>query len=177
MRICIYGAGAIGGYLGAQLALAGEEVTLIARGPHLKAMQIHGVKLCIRGEEQVVHPTCTDDPAEVGPQDYVIITLKAPSIPGIVDAIQPLLGPETAVLTAYNGIPFWYFYRLEGARRDHRLESVDPGGEQWPRPRTGGGRNTKTLNTAGENANPVVRRISAKSVSVSGPRKKLDPTM
>ena len=131
MLICIYGAGAIGGYLGARLALAGEEVTLIARGPHLKAMQTHGVKLCSRGEEHVVHPTCTYDPAEVGPQDYVIITLKAPSIPGIVDAIQPLLGPETAVLTAYNGIPFWYFYRLEGVRRNHRLESVDPGGEQW----------------------------------------------
>ena len=131
MRICIYGAGAIGGYLGVQLALAGEEVTLIARGPHLKAMQTEGLKLRIGGEEHLAHPTCTDDPAEVGSQDYVIITLKAPSIPGIVDTIQPLLGPETAVVTAYNGIPFWYFYRLEGAWRDHRLASVDPRGEQW----------------------------------------------
>ncbi len=131
MRICIYGAGAIGGYLGVQLALAGDEVTLIARGPHLKAMQTQGLKLCIRGEEHLAHPTCTDDPGEVGFQDYVIITLKAPSIPGIVDTIQPLLGPDTAVVTAYNGIPFWYFYRLEGAWRDHRLASVDPAGEQW----------------------------------------------
>ena len=131
MRICIYGAGAIGGYLGVQLARAGEEVTLIARGPHLKAMQTEGLKLRIGGEEHLAHPTCTNDPAEVRSQDYVIITLKAPSIPGIVDTIRPLLGPETAVVTAYNGIPFWYFYRLEGAWRDHRLESVDPRGEQW----------------------------------------------
>lgn len=131
MRICIYGAGAIGGYLGVQLALAGEEVSLIARGPHLEAMRTSGVKLRIAGEERVAHPTCTSDPAAIGPQDYVIITLKAPSIPGIVDSIQPLLGPDTAVVTAYNGIPFWYFYGLEGRWRDHRLESIDSGGEQW----------------------------------------------
>ena len=131
MRICIYGAGAIGGYLGVQLALAGEEVSLIARGPHLEAMRTSGVKLCIAGEERVAHPTCTSDPSAIGPQDYVIITLKAPSIPDIVDSIQPLLGPDTAVVTAYNGIPFWYFYGLEGTWRDHRLESVDSGGEQW----------------------------------------------
>lgn len=131
MRICIYGAGAIGGYLGAQLALAGEEVSLIARGPHLEAMRMNGVKLCIAGEERVAHPACTNDPAEIGPQDYVIITLKTPSIPGIVDSIQPLFGPDTAVVTAYNGIPFWYFYGLEGRWRDHRIESVDSGGAQW----------------------------------------------
>ena len=131
MRICIYGAGAIGGYLGAQLTLAGEDVTLIARGPHLKAMQIHGLKLCIQGREHLVYPTCTDNPAEAGPQDYVFITLKAPSISGIVHAIQPLLGRETTVVTAYNGIPFWYFYQLDGPWRDYRLESVDPGGRQW----------------------------------------------
>lgn len=131
MRICIYGAGAIGGYLGVQLALAGAEVTLIARGPHLEAMQKNGVKLCIGDEERVAHPRCTNDPAEVGHQDYLIITLKAHSMPGIVDTIQPLLGPETAVVTAVNGIPFWYFYRLEGPWQDYRLESIDPGGEQW----------------------------------------------
>ena len=131
MRICIYGAGAIGGYLGVQLALAGEDVSLIARGPHLEAMQKNGLKLRIGNEERVAHPLCTDDPADIGPQDYVIITLKAPSVPGIVDKIQPLLGPETAVVTAVNGIPWWYFYQLEGPWRDYRLESIDPGGEQW----------------------------------------------
>jgi 2-dehydropantoate 2-reductase len=131
MKICIYGAGAIGGYLGAQLALAGEEVTLIARGPHLEAMRRDGLKLLIDGEERVAHPTCTDDPQLAGPQDFVIVTLKAHSAPAVVGPMQALLGPETAVVTAVNGVPWWYFYELGGAWRDHRLESVDPGGIQW----------------------------------------------
>ena len=131
MSICIYGAGAIGGFLGAQLALAGEDVTLIARGPHLEAMQKNGVKLYINGEERVAHPHCTDNPADVGPQDYLIITLKSHSVPSIVDTIQPLLDSKTAIVTAVNGIPFWYFYRLEGLWQDYQIESVDPGGGQW----------------------------------------------
>lgn len=131
MRICVYGAGAIGGYLGAQLALAGEEVTLIARGPHLEAMQADGLRLLIDGEEHVARPRCTDDPAEAGEQDHVIVTLKAHSVPSIVDAMQPLLGPDTAVVWAVNGVPWWYFYELEGPWRDRRIESVDPGGVQW----------------------------------------------
>lgn len=133
MRICIYGAGAIGGYLGAELALAGMDVTLIARGPHLEAMARHGVRLLVGGHERVARPRCTDDPAMVGPQDYVVVTLKAPSWPGIVDSIQPLLGPETPVVAAVNGIPWWYFYRLEGPWRNHQLESVDPSGQIWRR--------------------------------------------
>lgn len=133
MRICIYGAGAIGGYLGAKLALAGTDVTLIARGDHLAAMRRNGVRLLEDGHEQVAHPPCTDDPAELGPQDYVVVTLKAPSWPGIVDSIQPLLGPQTSVVAAVNGIPWWYFYQLEGPWRDHQLQSVDPGGEIWQR--------------------------------------------
>ncbi len=131
MKICVYGAGAIGGYLGAELALSGADVTLIARGPHLAAMKQHGVRLQIDGEERVAHPVCTDDPAEVGPQDYVIVTLKAHSVPAIVDVMQPLLGPDTAVVWAVNGVPWWYFHRLEGPWEDHRLESVDPDGSQW----------------------------------------------
>lgn len=131
MSVCIYGAGAIGGYLGVQLALAGEDVTLIARGAHLEAMQKNGVRLQIAGEERVAHPRCTDNPADVGPQDYLIITLKTHSVPGIVDAIQPLLHSKTAVVMAVNGIPFWYFHRLEGPWQDYRIESVDPEGKQW----------------------------------------------
>jgi len=131
MRICIYGAGAIGAYLGVQLARAGEEVTLIARGPHLRAMQQHGVRLQLGEEELTAHPVCTDDPSAAGPQDYVIITLKAHSVPAIVEPLRHLLGPETAVVTASNGVPWWYFYALEGPWRDHRLESVDPGGHLW----------------------------------------------
>ena len=131
MKICIYGAGAIGGYLGAQLALAGEDVTLIARGLHLEAMRAKGLKLLIDGEEHTARPACTDDPSEAGLQDYVIVTLKAHSAPAVVEPMQALLGPETTVVTAVNGVPWWYFYELEGEWRDHRLESVDPGGVQW----------------------------------------------
>ena len=131
MRICIYGAGATGGYLGARLALAGQEVTLIARGAHLAAMQAHGVKLLAAGEERIARPRCLASPAEAGPQDYVIITLKAHSIPGAVGQMEPLLGKDTAVVTAVNGIPWWYFHRLSGPWENHRIDSVDPGGRIW----------------------------------------------
>ena len=131
MKICIYGAGAIGGYLGGQLSLAGEDVTLIARGPHLEAMQKNGVRLRIDGEERIAHPRCTSDPAVAGQQDYVIVTLKAHSAPAVVDAMQPLLGPDTAVVSAVNGVPWWYFHRLEGPWEGTRLQSVDPGETQW----------------------------------------------
>lgn len=130
MRICIYGAGAIGGYLGAQLCQE-HDVTLIARGPHLAAMQRDGLRLRIDGEERISRPHCTDDPNGVGPQDYVIITLKAYSVPAIVDRLPALFGPETCVVTAANGIPWWYFYQLDGPFSGHRLETVDPGGRQW----------------------------------------------
>ncbi len=131
MRICIYGAGAIGAWLGVELSLAGKDVTLIARGPHLEAMQKNGVKLLIDGEERVAHPRCIENPADAGSQDYVIITLKAHSLPGIADKIQPLLGPETAVVTGVNGIPWWYFYKLDGPYENHKLDSIDPGGKFW----------------------------------------------
>lgn len=131
MKVCIYGAGAIGGYVGAEMALAGHDVTLIARGPHLAAMKAKGLALIKDGATRVAHPRVTDDPAEAGPQDYVIITLKAHSVPGAVDAMRPLLGPATAVVPAVNGVPWWYFYKLPGPWENHRLESVDPGGRQW----------------------------------------------
>jgi 2-dehydropantoate 2-reductase len=131
MRICVYGAGAIGGYLGCQLALAGQDVTLIARGPHLAALRARGVRLLIDGEERVARPHATDDPSEAGPQDYVIVTLKAHSVPAITDALQPLLGPDSVVVWAVNGVPWWYFYGLAGPWEGRRLDSVDPDGSQW----------------------------------------------
>ena len=131
MKICIYGAGAIGSYLGAELALTGYEVSLIARGPHLEAMQASGLTLLIEGEKKVVQVACTDDPAQVGPQDYVIITLKAHSVSPVVEQMVPLLGPETAVVTAQNGIPWWYCHKLKGPLEDQLLESADPGGRIW----------------------------------------------
>ncbi|BBK40193.1 2-dehydropantoate 2-reductase [Allostella vacuolata] len=128
MRICIFGAGAIGGYLAAELALAGQEVTVIARGPHLAAIRAQGLTLLIGGERKLARVTATDDPAEAGPQDSVIITLKAHSLPPVAHQLAPLFGPETSVVTAMNGVPWWYFERLPGPWEGHRIRSVDPEG-------------------------------------------------
>ncbi|MGL4294853.1 MAG: 2-dehydropantoate 2-reductase [Aestuariivirga sp.] len=133
-RICIFGAGAIGGYVGARLAMAGEaDVSLVARGPHLAAMQQHGLILKQDGETRVLHPEVTDDPRQLGPQDFIILTLKAHAITGVIEALQPLVGPHTAILFAQNGIPWWYFYKSGGPFDGHRLQSVDPGGAIWDR--------------------------------------------
>ncbi len=131
MKICIYGAGAIGGYMGVQLAEAGADVSLVARGAHLQAMQRNGLRLRIDGEEKVAHLRCTSDPAELGPQDYVIVALKAHSVPGVVDAMQPMLGNDTGIVTAVNGIPYWYFYKHGGAYENSTLETIDPDARQW----------------------------------------------
>jgi 2-dehydropantoate 2-reductase len=131
MSIAIFGAGAIGGYLGARLALVGEDVTLIARGPHLEAMRERGLRLKEDDREVTVHPRLASDGGEAGPHDYVILALKAHSVTPALEAIKPLLGPDTAVVTAQNGVPWWYFYGLEGPLRNHRLETVDPGGRIW----------------------------------------------
>jgi 2-dehydropantoate 2-reductase len=131
MKVCIYGAGAIGGYLGVELARAGAEVSLVARGGHLEAMQTNGVKLLINGEERVARVRATDDPAELGPQDYVIIALKAHSVPSVVEKMRPLLGNDTSVVTAVNGVPYWYFYKHGGALENRTLETIDPAGRQW----------------------------------------------
>ncbi len=131
MKICIYGAGAIGGYLGAKLAKAGADVSLVARGPHLAAMRDNGLTLIEDGRTETFAVTASDDPATLGVQDYVVITLKAHSVPGVVDTMQPLLGDHTTVVHAVNGAPWWYFYKLEGPYENHRLASVDPGDVQW----------------------------------------------
>ncbi len=133
MKLAIFGAGAIGGYMGAKLAQRGDvDVTLIARGPHLAAMQQNGLRLIeADGSEIVTHPKLVADSKDAGPQDYVVLAVKAHSIPPALDAIVPLLGPETAVVTAQNGVPWWYFYGLEGPHAERRLETVDPGGRIW----------------------------------------------
>jgi 2-dehydropantoate 2-reductase len=131
MKICIYGAGAIGGYLGVLLARAGANISLVARGPHLAAMRENGLRLLIGDETLVARPRCTDDPAELGVQDFVIICLKAHSIPAVTGQMQPLLGPHTRIVTAVNGIPYWYFYKHGGAHEGSTLDSIDPGGRQW----------------------------------------------
>jgi 2-dehydropantoate 2-reductase len=131
MRICIFGAGAIGGYMGAKLAKAGADVSLVARGPHLAAMREKGLTLIEEGETFTVPVTASDDPGEIGPQDYVIITLKAHSVPPVVAKMQPLIGDDTTIVSGVNGIPWWYFHGLDGPLAGTRLESVDPGGAQW----------------------------------------------
>ena len=131
MKVCVMGAGAIGGYLGARFSRAGADVSLVARGAHLAAMRQQGVRVITDGEEFVAQPRCTDDPAELGPQDYVVLALKAHSVPGCVDMMQPLLGNDTAIVTAVNGIPYWYFHDHGGTFAGKTLETVDPGAKQW----------------------------------------------
>jgi 2-dehydropantoate 2-reductase len=133
-RICVFGAGAIGGYVGARLALKGEaDVSLVARGAHLAAMKANGLTLRQAGETHVLHPKVTDQPSELGPQDFIILTLKAHGLAGVIDQLTPLIGKDTAILFAQNGIPWWYFHGVQGPLAGTRLESVDPGGEIWNR--------------------------------------------
>jgi 2-dehydropantoate 2-reductase len=130
MKICIFGAGAIGGLMGAKLAAKGDvDVTFIARGPHLAAMRENGVKLISEGTEQIVHPRCVESAEEAGPQDYVLVTLKAHSLPSAAKKMQPLLGPDTAIVSAVNGIPWWYFHGLSGPYEGRIVQSVDPEGQ------------------------------------------------
>jgi 2-dehydropantoate 2-reductase len=132
MKVCIYGAGAIGGYLGTELSRApGVKVSLIARGTHLAAMRENGVKLLIGGEERIARVTCTDDPTELGKQDFVVVALKAHQAWEVAEQMAPLLGSDTAVVTSQNGVPWWYFHSLPGQYRDLRLASVDPDDRQW----------------------------------------------
>ena len=131
-RIAVFGAGAIGGYIGAHLARTGAEVTLIARGAHLAAIRERGLTVTeADGKQWHRRIPATDDARTAGRQDYVVVALKAHSVAGVVGAMRPLLAPETAVVTAANGVPWWYFHRLDGPWRDRRLESVDPGNRQW----------------------------------------------
>ncbi len=131
MKVCIYGAGAIGGFLGAGLADAGAAVSLVARGPHLAAIQANGLTLIKDGKTTTAAVRATDDPATLGVQDYVIVTLKAHSVIPALRQIAAVIGPDTAVVWAVNGIPWWYFHDLEGPWRDARLRSLDPGDAQW----------------------------------------------
>jgi 2-dehydropantoate 2-reductase len=131
VKICIYGAGAIGGLLGAKLALAGQDVTLIARGPHLAALQANGLTLYSEGQELLARPRAVEDPKAAGPQDYVIVAVKSTGLAPIAARMAPLLGPDTAVVTAMNGIPWWYFWHQEGPWRDRPLATIDPDGRLW----------------------------------------------
>ncbi|WP_265518306.1 2-dehydropantoate 2-reductase [Nitratireductor luteus] len=131
MKICIFGAGAIGGYMAVMMKRGGADVSLIARGPHLKAIQEDGLKLLIDGEEIVEHMPASKDPRDIGPQDYVIVALKAHQAWDSASDMAPLMHENTAVVTAQNGLPWWYFHGLGSAFSGFRLQSVDPGERQW----------------------------------------------
>ena len=128
MRLAIVGAGAIGAYLGAKLHRAGEEVHLLARGPHLQAMKERGLRVISAEGEFIVNPAAADDPSQIGPVDVVFLTVKAHSLPDIAPRLAPLLNAETAVVSAQNGIPWWYFQRHGGPWEGTRLEKLDPQG-------------------------------------------------
>lgn len=132
MKICIFGAGAIGGYMAAKLAQARADVSIVARGPHLAAIQAKGLTLLEEGGEPVtVQVRASAQPADLGPQDYVIVTLKAHSVPPVVGAMRPLIGPGTTIVSGVNGVPWWYFHKIGGPLEGTRLHSVDPGNVQW----------------------------------------------
>lgn len=131
MKIAIYGAGSIGGYLAVRLARAGADISVVARGATLAAIRERGVRLVTANETMEVKPRSAEHTADLGPQDYVILALKAQAISSVVDRIPPLLGPNTAVVTAVNGIPWWYFYKHPAPWENLTLESTDPGGRIW----------------------------------------------
>ena len=131
MKICVFGAGAVGGFLGARLANAGADVSLIARGDHLRRIKDEGLTILGRDEPLVVRPQCTDNPGEAGPHDVVFVALKTAAAPAAARLMKPLLGPKTTVVTAMNGLPWWYFHNHPGGYSDWRLASVDPGNQQW----------------------------------------------
>jgi 2-dehydropantoate 2-reductase len=129
MRICVIGAGAIGGLLGARLAKAGEAVTLVARGPHLEALKANGLRFIEEdGSEFVVRPKVVTNVREAGPQDVIVLGMKAHQVAAVVDNLAAAFTDDTMVLTAQNGIPYWYFMKLGGPHDGRVVESVDPGG-------------------------------------------------
>jgi 2-dehydropantoate 2-reductase len=129
LRVAVVGAGAIGAYVGAALTRGGSEVVLIARGPHLKAMQEHGVRVHSPRGDFAAHPRATDDLAAIQGADVVLVTLKAHSLPALAPRLGELLaGSQTVVIAAQNGIPFWYFQGLPAPWNTWSLETVDPGG-------------------------------------------------
>jgi 2-dehydropantoate 2-reductase len=129
MRIAVLGAGAIGGFLGARLARAGADVVLIARGPHLQAMSESGLRVIEAEGDWIVRVEATDDFAAMRDADAVFVTLKAHSLPPVAERLAANLGGGTAVVSAQNGIPWWYFQRHGGELDGIHLETVDPGGE------------------------------------------------
>jgi len=130
MRIAIVGAGAVGGYVGVKLALAGERVTFVARGANLEAIRSRGIKLILSDGAELVERDvqATADYSAAGPQDLVILAVKAHQVDAVANEVPKLFGPETCVVTMQNGIPYWYFHRHGGPFEGHCVAAVDPAG-------------------------------------------------
>jgi 2-dehydropantoate 2-reductase len=129
MKICVYGAGAIGGLMAAWLARSGHEVSAVARGAQLDAIRCEGLRIRSKGKTESFRIKGESDPGKLGPQDYVLVTVKAQSLTNVAETIAPLLGKDTSVVTAMNGVPWWFFHRLKFRNGAERLESLDPGGK------------------------------------------------
>jgi 2-dehydropantoate 2-reductase len=127
MKVCVYGAGAIGGLMAAWLARGGHEVSVVARGAQLEAIRRHGLRVRSKDEVESFRIKAESDPARLGAQDYVLVAVKAQSLTQVAENISPLLGGGTSVVTAMNGVPWWFFHGMQ--RPDARLESLDPGGK------------------------------------------------
>ncbi len=127
MKVCVFGAGAIGGHLAARLAKGGATVSVVARGAHLAAIQAQGLRVHAKDGDMVARVQASADAAALGPQDMVVVAVKAPALPAVAAGIGPLLGPDTPVMFAMNGIPWWYFH----SRGDMQLPMIDPGGAVW----------------------------------------------
>ena len=133
INICIFGAGAIGGYLGCCLSKAGANVSLIARGAHKEAIENNGLTLISNESSENFNLKVTDNPNDLNTQDYIILAVKAHAISNIVTSLQPLLNNKTTVLSAVNGLPWWYFYKANSQTKleNSYIESVDPNGLIW----------------------------------------------
>ncbi len=128
MKVCIYGAGAIGGFLGARLGAQGHALSAVARGATLAALAADGLRLQLADREIRAPVAAAEDPARLGPQDLVVIAVKAPSLPAVAARIAPLLRPDTMVLTAMNGVPWWFFSGMPGPHAGRQLACLDPDG-------------------------------------------------
>ncbi|MFT5486552.1 MAG: 2-dehydropantoate 2-reductase, partial [Alphaproteobacteria bacterium] len=128
MKFCVFGAGAVGGFVGGMVARTDTEVSLVARGEHLAALQENGLRVITPDAEFTVTPPATDTPTDLGVQDVVFLSAKAHALTAAAEAMRPLIGPDTVIVSAQNGIPFWYFHAHGGPLDGSTLQTVDPGG-------------------------------------------------
>src|SRR5262249_9085028 len=129
MKICIYGAGAVGGLMAAWLSRSGHDVSVVARGKHLTEIRQQGLKIVSQGKTETFKLKADSDPKKLGQQDYIVVAVKAQSLGDVAAAIAPLCGPDTSIVTAMNGVPWWFFDRLRFGEGKLRLETLDPGGK------------------------------------------------